>query len=76
MSNFYVDILGDIIDEVQVTITKKHITIQSYLDGIMVEKYHNYKPLVNKYHLKDYIDELTEGSKVPHNLYGRIEKEL
>lgn len=76
MSNFNIDIKGDIIDEVQVTITKKHLTILCYVDGIMVEKYHNYKPLINRYHLKDYIDELTEGSKVTHNLYEIIEKEL
>ena len=65
-------IAGDIIDDVEVTITKKHLTIISILDGMVVEKYHNYIPLVNKYHLKDYICELTEGSNKGIELYDYI----
>ena len=76
MSNFYLTISGDIIDEVQVTITKKHLTILCYLDGIMVEKYHNYRPLINKYHLLSYIEELTEGSTRTDELFNLIYKEL
>lgn len=72
MSFFRLTIAGDIIDEVEVTITKKHLTIISILDGMVVEKYNNYIPLVNKYHLKDYIDELTEGSDKGIEVYNQI----
>lgn len=72
MAFFRLKINGDIIDEVEVTITKKHLTIVSILDGIVVEKYNNYIPLVNKYHLKDYICELTEGSNKSDELYNLI----
>lgn len=72
MSFFRLTIAGDIIDEVEVKITKKHLTIISILDGMVVEKYNNYIPLVNKYHLKDYIDELTEGSTKSTELYNQI----
>lgn len=76
MSFFRLTIDGDIIDEVEVRITKQHLTIVSILDGMIVEKYHNYKPLVNIYHLKEYICELTEGSKVTDELYNSIVSKL
>lgn len=72
MAFFRLTIAGDIIDEVEVTITKKHLTIISILDGMIVEKHQNYIPLVNKYHLKDYINELTEGSTKGNELYNLI----
>ena len=67
---------NEIIDYVEVTITKRHVNILCFLDGMLVEKYNNYRPLINKFHLKDYIEELTEGTDKSEELYTLITSKL
>ena len=67
---------NDIIEEVEVSVSKKSIVIYGMYDGLIVEKLKIYTPLLNIFHLEAYLEELVYGTSMVNEILDYIKSKI